>query len=237
MRRVLVFSLCALAASLAAPHAARADDNKLIPYVWNDTTGARDMPWLGKGGRAGWYRIDKTKPWDFMNPRGPTIETHWGASGASGEDPSETAERAMAYLARVGFVKDWPRYPGYEGHEGPLAMPWRMTIVAIQPTVAILRFDLSAALADPIPFAFGAFPPSHRNQAEIQDVTGSGTVNRVMIGTHLVDRPGTLLWFAPELGIAPRPLDVSSGRAEMVLPAFRLQVVRRSGELEVGWSR
>ena len=49
-------------------HASRADsifgvkiaDERLVPDVWNDVTGTRDMPWMGSGGRAHWYRRDVT---------------------------------------------------------------------------------------------------------------------------------------------------------------------------------
>jgi hypothetical protein len=230
---VRILALLAVFLSLAA----HAEDRKAVPLFWTDNTGKRDMPWMGKGGRAKLYLIDRTKPWDIMNPRGPTIERSWGSSGGSGESPFETAQHAMEYLARIGFLDGYPSYPGEGSRPGPKAFPFRMTIVAIQPTVAILRFDLSAAIEDPIPFVFGSFPPSQRDQADLQDVGPSGTVSRVMIGTHLVDRPGTLLWFSPDLKLKPAPLDLSGGRADLALPGFHLVVARKAGELEVAWQK
>src|SRR5262249_6833517 len=120
--------LFALALALAAPSFAR-DDRALVPYVWNDMTGGRDMPWMGSGGRAKWYMRDTTKPWDIMNPRGPTIETRWGSSGGSGESPWTTGERAVAYLRRIGALKGWPTYPHIDGREDRAAFPYRVTIV------------------------------------------------------------------------------------------------------------
>ena len=58
-----------LALALAAPALAADDRRAMVPYVWNDMTGNRDMPWLGSGGRAKWFMRDTTKPWDVMNPQ------------------------------------------------------------------------------------------------------------------------------------------------------------------------
>jgi hypothetical protein len=226
-----------LIAAVLACGLARAEDRRAVPFIWTDNTGKRDMQWMGKGGHARLYLIDRSKLLDIMNPRGPTIERSWGASGWSGESPYDTAQHAMDFLARVGFLEGYPVYPAYDAQPGVKAFPFRMTIVAIQPTVAILRFDLSAAIEDPIPFVFGSMAPSHREQSDIQDVGPSGTLARVMIGTHLVDHPGTLLWFSPDLNVKPTPLDLSGGRAEITLPTFKLTVARKAGELEVGWSR
>ena len=45
---------------LAATACLAADDSRraLVPFVWNDVTGSRDMPWLGGGGRARWFVRD-----------------------------------------------------------------------------------------------------------------------------------------------------------------------------------
>lgn len=231
MRTLLV----AIVVALVLP--ANAAQEVALPFVWSDQTGKRDMPWMGKGGRAHWYVIDKTKPWDFMNPRGPTIETHWGSSGGSGESPYDAADGAMEYLAGLGFLKPWPVYPSEETPpRNPSALPYRMTIVAIKPTVAILRFDLAAAIEDPIPFSFGAFAPSHRDNSTEQELGWSRTPNRIMFGTRVVDR-GSLLWFCPDEKVPPTPLDLSSGHAEMALKDFRLAVDRKGGELEVSWKK
>ena len=222
-----------LAAALAMAVLPSFADNA-PPFFWGDQTGKRDMPWLGKGGRAHWYAMDKTKPWDFMNPRGPTIETRWGASGGSGESPYETAQRAMEYLGRIGFLKPWPVYPSDSSQKDASALPYRITIVAIQPTVAILRFDLSAAIEDPIPFSFGAFPPSQRESSELQGLNWASTPNRIMFGTHIFDR-GSLLWFSPDAQVPPTRLDMASGHGEIALKDFRLRVEKKGEELEVVW--
>jgi hypothetical protein len=205
-----------------------------MPFVWNDLTGQRDMPWMGKGGRAHWYVIDRTKPWDVMDPRGPKKETHWGASGSSGESPWETGRRAIEYLARSGALKPWPVYPVAADSlvKGASTFPYRITIVAIEPTVAILRFDLSAAIPDPIPFSFGAYPPSQREQSELQGLLNTDTPNAVMFGTHIASG-GSLLWFSPDAQVPPTPLELSGGSAEISAKGLRLRIEQRGAEIEV----
>jgi hypothetical protein len=205
-----------------------------LPYTWSDQTGPREMPWLGKGGRARWWVMDKTKPWDIMNPRGPELERRWGPSGRSGTNPYEDADHAMEYLARSGFLKPWPVYPPEVSQQGAVAFPYRITIVAIHPTVAVLRFDLAAVIEDPIPFSRGAFPPSQYEIYPDQGLGWSKTLNRVMFGTHVSSR-GSLMWFCPEANIGPTPLDVASGHTEIALKDFRLAVDRKGEELELTW--
>ncbi len=219
---------------LAASLPVHAQQGGGLPFTWSDQTGARDMPWLGKGGRAHWYLMDKSKPWDFMNPRGAEIEKRWGSSGRSGTSPYQDAEHAMEFLTRIGFVKPWPAYPSETPEGQMVAFPYRVTIVAIQPTVAIVRFDLAGAIEDPIPFGRGAYPPSQYQTYPDQGLGWGKTPNRIMFGTHVLNR-GSLLWFCPEANVGPTPLDVSSGRAEIVLKDFRLAVERKGDELEVTW--
>ena len=209
-----------------------AEERALVPYVWNDVTGQRDMPWMGSGGRARWFKRDVTKPWDVMNPRGPTIETRWGASGSSGEAPYATGDRTAAYLASSGFVKPWPSYPTGPGVAPRTAFPYRVTIVCIEPVVAILRFDLSAAIEDPIEFSFGAYPASLRDNAVDQQVSGAGLANAVMFGTRVSSR-GTLLWFSPEANVPPTPLVFTGGRAKIALKGFVLELEQRGEEIVV----
>jgi hypothetical protein len=231
--RALASCAC-VATLLAAATASFGAQDMALPFIWSDQTGKRDMPWMGKGGRARWFVIDKTKPWDFMNPRGPTLERHWGSSGGSGTSPYEDADRMMAYLDRVGFLKQWPRYPADSGHNDAVALPYRITVVAIQPTVAILRFDLASIVEDPIEFSFGAFPASQRDNATDQELTWSNVPNRIMMGTRVAHN-GSMMWFCPEENIAPRPLDVSSGHAEIALKNFKLGVDLKGEEYEVAW--
>jgi len=226
-----IFALLVMALALAAPSYAADDRRGLIPYVWNDVTGDRDMPWMGKGGRARWFLRDTTKPWD-MDPRGPKIEIRWGSSGASGQSPYDAAERAVSYLDRIGALKAWPSYPTAEGVGPRRAFPYRVTIVCIEPVVAILRFDLSAVIEDPIEFSFGAYPPRHRENSTDQRLGWPGVANAVMFGTHVSSR-GSLLWFSPDAQVAPTVLDLSSGRARIALRDVSFDVVRQAEEIEV----
>lgn len=226
--KIVAILLAAIA--FAAP--CRAEDKALVPYVWNDVTGTRDMPWMGSGGRARWYKRDVTKPWDFMNPRGPTIETRWGSSGGSGEDPYGTGDRTVAYLERIGALKAWPSYPAAEGQPPRSAFPYRVTIVCIQPVVAILRFDLSAVIADPTEFSHGAFPLALREDSFDQQVSGGNIVNAVMFGTRVSNRGG-LSWFSPDAQVPPTPLDLSSGKARIAVRGVTLEVERRGEEIAI----
>src|SRR5205085_11591462 len=52
--RALAFALILA----AAPAALAADERVAAPFIWTDLTGKRDMPWLGSGGHARWYKRD-----------------------------------------------------------------------------------------------------------------------------------------------------------------------------------
>jgi hypothetical protein len=227
--RVLIL----IALLVAVPYAdAQQGGRGLFPFVWTDVTGSRDMPFVGTSGRARWFKRDVTKPTDFMNPRGPTIENRWGASASSGESPWDTGNRAADYLENGGIVKEWPTYPPVEGRPPRSAFPYRVTIVCIQPLIAILRFDLSAAIDDPIEFSFGAFPAGLRDGTSDQQVGGGNLTNAVMFGTRLVGT-GSLLWFSPDGGVAPTPLEFSSGRATISAKGVTLKLQLREGEISV----
>ena len=221
---LLVFSACV--------HGADETRRGLLPFVWSDVTGNRDMPFVGTSGRARWFSRDATKPWDVMNPRGPTIETRWGSSASAGEHPYDTGNRAADFLERTPFATEWPTYPPVEGHPPRRALPYRVTIVCIQPTIALIRFDPSAAIEDPIEFSFGAFPAGARDSTHDQKVGGGNFVNAFMFGTRAVAGP-SMLWFSPDAGIAPTPLDLSKGRATIAAKGVSLTVERRGEELVV----
>jgi hypothetical protein len=221
-----------LALFFALP-ARAADERPGLPYVWSDVTGARDMPWMGSGKRARWFRRDVTKPWDVMNPRGPTIETRWGSSGSAGEPPYATGDRAVAFLVSSGFLRGWPAYPAGPGTPAKSAFPFRVTIVCLEPLVAILRFDLAAAIEDPIEFSFGAYPASLRDGAVDQHLGSEGIANAVMFGTH-VSSHGSLLWFSPDAQVPPTPLAFSGGHARIAAKGVVLDVEQRGEEIVVG---
>jgi hypothetical protein len=227
MRRA---ALLAVALAITAPSLAADDRGGMLPYVWNDMTGNRDMPWMGSGGRARWYMRDTTKPWDVMNPRGPTIETRWGSSGGSGESPWTTGDRAVSYLERIGALKPWPTYPHVDGRANRTAFPYRITVVCIEPTIAILRFDLSAVIEDPIEFSFGALPPSERESAVRQHAGGEGLVNAMMFGTKVSAR-GSLSWFSPDANVPPTVLELPGGRGKISVRGVTLEVERHGDEI------
>jgi hypothetical protein len=157
--RALLF----LAAILAIPCAhAEQGERMLFPFVWTDVTGTRDMPWVGASGRARWLKRDVTKPTDIMNPRGPTIETRWGASASSGESPWDTGDRAADYLEKVGMAKEWPciRRSRADRRTAPsLSRDDRRIQPDRDPSLRP-----SATIEDPIEFSFGASGGATRRQ-------------------------------------------------------------------------
>jgi len=223
----------AMALFMALGTLAGAEERRsLIPFVWNDVTGARDMPWLGAGGRAKWFVRDTTTPLDAMDPRGPKIETRWGASGGAGESPYATGNRAADYLERIGALKEWPAYPKVDQRPPMRAFPYRITIVCIEPTVAIMRFDLAAAIEDPIEFSFGAFPPGQRNNSHEQRVAGGTITNSIMFATRIASG-GSLLWFSPDVPVPPTPIDLAGGRARIMAKGITFELEQRGAEIVV----
>ena len=83
--------------------------------AWDDTTESRDMPWLGRGGRARWfYKRSEC----FMCPTGYTSENRWGSSAWSGHEPYGTVQAAFRFLMKAkGFRETWPEAHG-EGSVG-----------------------------------------------------------------------------------------------------------------------
>jgi hypothetical protein len=231
--RKLFASIIGGALAMASVIAA-ADTPAILPFIWTDVTGGLDMPWVGKGGRAHWYKKDVSGILEgYMDPKGPKIASRWGANSRSDEDPYDSAIKAVGYLRQIGYLKQWPSYPAQPGVESVSTFPYRLTIVSIQPTVVILRFDLSAALEDPIPFSAGTFPPSQRGNYYEQSLTWAGLKNKVMFGTKVLNR-GTLLWFSPDAKVAPTLLDTASGRdLEIAIPGIRLRLVKMGQEWDV----
>jgi len=190
--------------------------------AWDDTTESRDMPWLGRGGRARWfYKRSEC----FMCPTGYTSENRWGSSAWSGHEPYGTVQAAFRFLMKAkGFRETWPEAHG-EGSVGgadadvidPRAAPYRFTVVMIEPTVVVMRFDLGALvkLGSPVN----------------EQVIGTPWLNQsVEYGTH-IPATGTLLWFSPELDQAPTPVASSApDRANIVVRDATLTLVRTGDE-------
>src|SRR5262249_21618609 len=116
-------------------------------HAWDDVTASLDMPWLGSGERA---RLFSRKRTCIMCGTGYTVDRSWGSSGRSGEDPYDTVGAALGFLKRRGVLDAWPEAIAEgtvsDGHEtiNPRAAPYRLTVVMIQPTVVVMRFDLGA---------------------------------------------------------------------------------------------
>ena len=177
---------CALVGCLAAS-----------AFAWDDRTGDRDMPWMGKGGRARWFSKKATC---IMCPTGYRIEELWGTSTWRGADPYGTVQMAVRFLMQDrGMRETWPEAIG-EGAVGgagpdiidPRAAPYRFTVVMLEPTVVVMRFDLGALVKLGAP----------ENGQEI----GTPWMNQsVEYGTR-VPATGTLLWFSPDAKQGPTPV-------------------------------
>ncbi len=188
--------------------------------AWGGRTGERDMPWLGGGGRAHMFGDRATC---IMCPTGYTYRQRWGRSGRSGEEPYGTVGAAMRFLQQKGVLDAWPEALG-EGSVGdgegiiePRAAPYRFTVVMIQPTVVIMRFDLGALV-------------------KVGDVSDGQTIGTphlnqpVDFGTR-VPATGTLLWFSPDAGQPPAPAPRSTpDHGEIIVKGIRLVLERRGDE-------
>jgi len=187
---------------------------------WDDRTGDLDMPWVGGGGRA---RLFADRASCLMCTTGYTALRRWGSSPRSGEDPYDTVGSALRFLQKKRVLDSWPEAIAegtvIDGDETitPRAAPYRFTIVMIQPTVVVMRFDLGALIKE----------GEMRDDEEI----GTPRLNQpVDFGTH-IPASGTLLWFSPEAGQAPTAVLLSTpDHGEIVVKGIRLVLDRRGDE-------
>jgi hypothetical protein len=186
---------------------------------WDDHTGDLDMPWLGGGGRA---RLFADRSTCIMCPTGYTDRRRWGRSAGSGEEPYSTVGHALGFLQRNGVLDAWPEAIGEgtviddNGIIKPRAAPYRFTIVMIQPTVVVMRFDLGALV---------------KVGGRGDQTVGTPHLNQsVEFGTH-IPASGTLLWFSPDTKQAPTPVKLSTpDHGEIVVQGTRLVLERRGDE-------
>jgi hypothetical protein len=126
-----------------------------------------------------------------------------------------------------GVLEAWPEAIA-EGSVGdgkeiivPRAAPYRFTIVMIEPTVVVMRFDLGALIK------LGDF-------LEGQSI-GTPRLNQVVDFGTRIPAAGTLLWFSPDAGREPVPLKLTSPeRGEIVAKGRRVVLERRGEEWIVG---
>lgn len=192
--------------------------------AWDDSTGSLDMPWLGSGERA---RLYAKKTSCFMCTTGYAYHQRWGRSGRAGSDPYSDVQRALGFLQKRGVLATWPEAIG-EGSVGdgkeiiePRAAPYRFTIVMLEPTVVVMRFDLGALVK------VGELDP--------EQSFGTPRLNqRVEFGT-MIPATGTLLWFSPHADQLPTPVTLTSPEhGEIVVQGRRLTLDRRGDTWVVG---
>jgi len=190
---------------------------------WEDGTGTLDMPWLGRGEQA---RLFTRESECVMCPTGFTYERSWGSSGRSGQDPYLTVGRALGFLHARGVLDGWPQAIG-EGSVGdgdeiitPRAAPYRFTVVMIEPTVVIMRFDLGALIK-----VGGADP---------ERTVGTPRLNQgVEFGTRL-PASGSLSWFSPDANQLPTPVPlITPEHGEIAVAGLRLALDRHGDEWTV----
>jgi hypothetical protein len=191
-------------------------------FSWDDRTGDLDMPWLGSGGRA---RLFADRSTCLMCPTGYTDRRRWGRSAGSGEEPYGTVGGALRFLQQKGVLDAWPEALAGgtiiddDGIITPRAAPYRFTIVMIQPTVIVMRFDLGALV---------------KVGGRDDQTVGTPRLNQsVEFGTHL-PATGTLLWFSPDAGQPPTPVPLSTpDHGEIVVKGIRLVLERHGDEWTV----
>ena len=184
--------------------------------AWDDATGTLDMPWLGGGGRA---RLFTKKSFCMMCPTGYSFHRSWGATGGSGSDPYSEVGAALRFLKTKGILDGWPEAIGEgsvsDGKEtiDPRAAPYRFTIVMLQPTVVVMRFDLGALVK------VGDYDPD-------QSVATPWLNAGVEFGTH-VPATGTLQWFSPDADQMPTPVAMADAdHGEIVVQGKTLGLER-----------
>lgn len=192
--------------------------------AWDDASGSLDLPWLGSGERA---RLYAKKTSCLMCTTGYEYHQSWGRSARTGSDPYGDVQRAFGFLQKRGVLDTWPEAIG-EGSVGdgkeiiePRAAPYRFTIVMLEPTVVVMRFDLGALVK------VGDFDPDQS--------FGTPRLNQgVEFGTR-IPATGTLLWFSPQAEQLPTPVtSTSPERGEIVVQGRRLVLERRGDEWIVG---
>jgi hypothetical protein len=192
--------------------------------AWDDASGSLDLPWLGSGERA---RLYAKKTSCLMCTTGYEYHQSWGRSGRGGSDPYSDVQRAFGFLQKRGILDTWPEAIG-EGSVGdgkeiiePRAAPYRFTIVMLEPTVVVMRFDLGALVK------VGDFDSAQS--------FGTPRLNQgVEFGTK-IPATGTLLWFSPQADQLPTPVALTSPEhGEIVVQGRRLTLDRRGDGWVVG---
>ena len=192
--------------------------------AWDDATADRDMPWLGSGERA---RLYAKKTTCLMCTTSYEYHQSWGRSGRTGSDPYGDVQRAFGFLQKRGVLDTWPEAIGAgsvgDGKEiiEPRAAPYRFTIVMLEPTVVVMRFDLGALVKVGDLDAAQSFGTPRLDQG-------------VEFGTR-IPATGTLLWFSPQADRLPTPVTlISHERGEIVVQGRRLTLDRRDDSWVVG---
>jgi hypothetical protein len=186
---------------------------------WEDKSAGADMPWLGGGGRAHLYHQRSSC---IGCPTGYKDETRWGRSAWSGADPYVTVGQAMNFLAdNAGALRSAKSIGagaigGAGGKDGiiePRALPYRMTVVMIEPTVVVMNFDLGAMI--------------HEGEPQSGQIVGAAYIDGVVGYGTRVPATGSLLWFSPEAKAPPAPVaNQSSGKGEIQVSGVTLSLER-----------
>ena len=163
-------------------------------FGWREVDAGEHAPWLSNGERVRAYEKTSTA---FMSPTGKRTQRRLGPSAWRGEAPYGIGLRAARFLETRGILATWPEsrrsgttFDGTRSIRARVA-PYDFTIVALQPTIVVMRFDLGGVA--------GLLPKPERW------VQNALLENPLRLGTTL-EGAGSLRWFSPELGQEPTPV-------------------------------
>lgn len=186
---------------------------------WQDTTGERDMPWLGNGTRARFYERDT---WCLGCPTGSRHEQHWGKRFLGGGSPYDTVYRAFSFLDKAGVLAQWPdsktagSVGGATGTIETRTSPYVFTVVMLEPTIVLMRFDLGA-LAHVVP------QPEHYLLTPFYD-------QPIEYGTR-IPATGSLSWFSPDARQTPTPVVLDGpDRGTITIKGVQLVLTRHGDD-------
>lgn len=200
--------LLSLSCSTASRLSAKSEENAI------------DGPWVTPGVHA--RELTRSYFAGLMHTSDAT-DTVWTTANGSHRDARGIVDSVEKQLKKLGYFDRWPESQSSVGGYRQRLAPFTFHIVAIEPTVVLM-----------VPHDFGN-PKGNRS---INDIVGLAPkqswgsqfmLNHIEYGTA-VPYHGEILWFSPDLGIAPTPLTPrANSEMEVVHKRIRL-VAKKDGE-------
>lgn len=180
-----------------------------------------DGPWVAPGVHA---REFTRSYFAGLMHTSDASETVWTTANGSRRDVLGTVDSVEQHLKKLGYFDQWPESQASSGAYTLRLAPFTFHIVAIDPAVVLM-----------VPHDYGN-PKGNRSTRDIfgsQPKQSRGSrymLNPVEYGTSLPYH-SEILWFSPDLGIAPKPLTrLSDSEQELVHKRIRL-VTKRAGDV------